>query len=102
MTNTGKWQYSATQWIFGSEDIETTARRLSSLGYDGIELAGEPATQSVEEVKRILDRHRLQLSSICGIYTPERDISIPTNPLGNQAFGTSPIARHSHQRWAPP
>ena len=30
------WSFSATQWIFGSESVETTARRLAGLGYSGI------------------------------------------------------------------
>jgi sugar phosphate isomerase/epimerase len=50
---------------------------LSNLGYDGIELAGEPSTYRASEVGSVLDRHGLVLTSICGIYTPARDISHP-------------------------
>ena len=77
MTPQTGWEFSATQWIFGKEDIDTTARRLASLGYGAIELAGEPAEYSVDAVAAILDRHGLRLSSICGIYGPNRDISHP-------------------------
>ena len=77
MENDSHWQYSATQWIFGNEDVAVTAQRLSKLGYDGIELAGEPATYHAADIAPVLDRHGLVLSSICGIYTALRDISHP-------------------------
>lgn len=77
MTSDSSWPYSATQWIFGNEDVAVTAQRLSNLGYDGIELAGEPSAYRASDVGSVLARHALALTSICGIYTPARDISHP-------------------------
>ncbi len=77
MASDSRWRYSATQWIFGNEDVAVTAHRLSKLGYDGIELAGEPSSYNASDLEPVLDRHGLALTSICGIYTPTRDISHP-------------------------
>lgn len=77
--------YSATQWIFGNEPMETSLRRLSRFGYDGVELAGEPAALNVAELRGQLARHGLVCTSICGIYTAERDLSHPDEERRRQA-----------------
>ncbi|MEF3306315.1 sugar phosphate isomerase/epimerase family protein [Paenibacillus sp. GYB003] len=69
--------YSATQWIFGNEELETSLRRLARFGYDGVELAGEPAKLDAAAIRERLGEHRLVCTSICGIYTAERDLSHP-------------------------
>lgn len=69
--------YSATQWIFGNETLESSLRRLAKFGYDGVELAGEPDGLETEAVRAQLKRHGLACTSICGIYTAERDLSHP-------------------------
>ena len=76
---------SATQWIFGAEGLSTTAERLSRLGYDGIELGGEPAQYDPEKVAGELSERALTVTSICGIYTPERDLSHPTSSVRQAA-----------------
>jgi D-psicose/D-tagatose/L-ribulose 3-epimerase len=72
-----RWTFSATQWIFGAEELDTTATRLARLGYDGIELAGDPDRYNAASVRPVLERHGLSLTSICGMYPPERDLSSP-------------------------
>lgn len=69
------YKYSATQWIFGTEGMETSFKRLQRFGYDGIELAGEPETIDLDEVKRLMNQYNLSCTSICGIYTANRDLS---------------------------
>lgn len=68
---------SVTQWIFGAEPLEATARRLAELGYDGIELSGEPDLVTAAGAWEIVEPLGLAVTSICGIYTPERDLSHP-------------------------
>jgi D-psicose/D-tagatose/L-ribulose 3-epimerase len=68
---------SVTQWIFGAEPLEETARRLADAGYDGIELSGEPDAITAAGARAIVEPLGLAVSSICGIYTPERDLSHP-------------------------
>jgi len=67
-------KFSVTQWIYGEESLETTVKRLSKFNYDGIELKGEPKEVNVRETKQLLKKYGLEVSSICGIYTPERDL----------------------------
>lgn len=69
------YTYSATQWIFGNEEIETSLKRLKKYGYDGVELAGEPYTLDLKRIQELLSEYELICTSICGIYTPERDLS---------------------------
>lgn len=67
-------KFSVTQWIYGEEPLETTVKRLSKFNYDGIELIGEPKEVNVRETKQLLKKNGLEVSSICGIYTSERDL----------------------------
>jgi len=71
------YRYSVTQWIFGNEDLETSLQRLKKYGYDGVELAGEPERLDLDEVSSLLAKYGLDCSSVCGIYTKERDLSSP-------------------------
>lgn len=71
------WPISVTQWVFGRESLEETAQRLAALGYDGIELAGEPDEITAAAARRVVEPLGLRVTSICGIYTPERDLSHP-------------------------
>ncbi len=73
------FKYSATQWIFGNEGIENSLIRLKKFGYDGVELSGEPSLIDVDEVNGLLKKYALCCTSICGIYTKERDLS-SSNP----------------------
>lgn len=79
------FQYSATQWIFGKEPLERTCSRLKSAGYDGIELSGEPYEMDVRKVKEVLSSYGLGCTSICGIYTAERDLSSADAALRRRA-----------------
>ncbi|KIL49425.1 sugar phosphate isomerase/epimerase family protein [Jeotgalibacillus soli] len=69
------FQYSATQWIFGNEELEDSLKRLKKFGYDGVELAGEPYTINIQETKELLEKYDMVCTSICGIFKPERDLS---------------------------
>lgn len=69
------FKYSVTQWIYGNEPLEISLQRLKKYGYDGVELAGEPKQLDVEEVNKLLQKYNLVCTSICGIYTAERDLS---------------------------
>lgn len=69
------FKYSVTQWIYGKESLEASLIRLGKYGYDGVELAGEPYTNDLGKTKSLLARHGLVCTSICGIFTPQRDLS---------------------------
>jgi D-psicose/D-tagatose/L-ribulose 3-epimerase len=80
------YTYSVTQWIYGNEDIETSLQRLKKYGYDGVELAGEPYTMDLDYIEGLLRKYDLVCTSICGIYTPERDLSSPNAETRQQAI----------------
>jgi sugar phosphate isomerase/epimerase len=67
-------RYAYNTLVYGDEPIEKGIGRLARFGYDGVEIVGEPATTDAGAVRDRLDRHGIAASSICAIYTPERDL----------------------------
>ncbi len=70
-----KYAYNAI--VFTGEDFATQVRRLSKFGYDAIELVGEPEWYDFAEVRRLCAEYAIKVSSICSMFTPERDMSHP-------------------------
>ncbi len=56
------------------EPIETTLERLSRFGYDGIEISGEPARYNTDDVRRLLDRYKLECWGSVTMMMPGRDL----------------------------
>jgi len=56
------------------EPIEHTIKRLSSLGYDGIQIMGDPRKYDVKEVRRLLDQHKLECWGTVTIMVKGRDL----------------------------
>ena len=65
-------RYGACNWIFGGEDLNTTAAFLAKAGFDGVELKGDLQLYQPAEVARILGDHGLSVLSM----TPE-DVDLP-------------------------
>jgi sugar phosphate isomerase/epimerase len=59
------------------EPLETTLERLHRLGYDGIEISGEPARYNPDEVRRLLDKYKLECWGAVTIMTEGRDLVHP-------------------------
>lgn len=75
-------RYAVSNWIYGEEPLPETCARLERLGFDGIELRGEPGLYDLWHLRRLLDEHHLQATSICGMYPgptadAPRDLSHP-------------------------
>lgn len=79
------YKYSVTQWIYGNESLEDSLKRLQKYGYQGVELAGEPDTIDIDQTKQLLNEYNLECSSICGIFTPERDLSSSNETIRSNA-----------------
>jgi len=79
------FRYSVTQWIFGNEEIEKSLTRLKKFNYDGVELAGEPYKLDTKIIKKLLSEYQLVCTSICGIFTPERDLSSSKSEIRTNA-----------------
>lgn len=69
-----KIKYSYNTLVYAGEDIEQSIARLSKYGYDGVDFVGEPETMDAKRIKGLLGRYNIEASSICAIYTPERDL----------------------------
>ena len=55
-------------WIFGKVTLKETIERVASLGYDGIELVGEPEIYRAKEVNNLVKNQGIKVISICGMY----------------------------------
>ena len=56
------------------EPIEHTIKRLARLGYDGIEISGEPQSFDAGEVRGLLDKHGLECWGAVTLMTVGRDL----------------------------
>ncbi len=56
------------------EPIEHTIKRLSRLGYDGIQIMGEPRKYDVKEVRKLLAEHKLECWGTVTIMGTGRDL----------------------------
>ncbi|WP_027093333.1 sugar phosphate isomerase/epimerase family protein [Cohnella thermotolerans] len=72
-------KYAYNTLVYAGEDIERGIRRLAGFGYDGVEFVGEPERMDAGRIRELLDENGIAASSICAIYTPERDL-VSSNP----------------------
>jgi sugar phosphate isomerase/epimerase len=76
-------QYGVCTWIFGGEPLSSTAERLARIGYDGVELMGDLAAYTPNEVNAVMADHGLRVLSI----TPENeDILHPDGEIRRQGL----------------
>jgi D-psicose/D-tagatose/L-ribulose 3-epimerase len=76
-------KYGVCNWIFGGEPLRETATRLASLGYDGVELAGDLKKYRASEVKAVMGDHGLAVLSL----TPENvDPAHPDKRVWDEAM----------------
>src|ERR1700690_3351257 len=59
---------SVNNWIFGACNLREVARRAAAIGFDAIELVGEPTIYRAGEVRDILGDVGLHVQSICGMH----------------------------------
>jgi len=69
-------QYSISNWIYATEDLEKSLQRLAKYEYDAVELEGEPDKEKYEpkKVKKMLQQYGLKVSSIAGMYLWKEEI----------------------------
>ena len=61
-----------------AEPLEVTVARLARYGYDAIEISGEPGRYDPQEVRPLLERHRIRCCGSVTLMTDGRDL-ISTN-----------------------
>lgn len=69
-------KHSMHNWM-RPEPIETTLERLHRLGYDGIEISGEPERHNVEQIRRLLDQYQLECWGSVTMMFEGRDLLHP-------------------------
>lgn len=78
---------SWSNWGFGIESLEATAKRLQKFGVQYIELHGnrygENLGYKAAKTKRVLEDHNLKVSGLCGMVMPESEFS-SNNPFVRQ------------------
>ena len=71
--------------VYAGEDIADGIRRLARFGYDGVDFVGEPNNYDTGEIRRLLKENNIEASSICGIFTRERDFVSSDPKIRRQA-----------------
>ncbi len=71
--------FSWSNWGFGLESLEDTAKRLQKAGIRYIELHGNhyggDLGYKVKETLAVLDEHDLKVSGVCGMFSADNDLS---------------------------
>ena len=62
---------------FGGEDVAVSIDRLARLGYDAVEVEGEPQRYDPKVIRMLVKDADLTVSSVCPNFTEERDLSHP-------------------------
>ena len=74
---TRSFQYAYNVIGFGGEDVALSIDRLARLGYDAVEVEGEPETHDPHRIRKLVEDAGVTVSSVCPNFTEERDISHP-------------------------
>lgn len=83
-------RFGVCAWIFGEAPLKETLGRIAAVGYDGVELPGEPEAYSPAEVRRLLSWHGLAplaLTASCMAPETRRDLAHPDPAIRDEAVG---------------
>jgi len=83
---TQEFRYSYNVIGFQGEEIGTSIDRLAHLGYDAVEVEGEPETHDPRRIKKLAEDAGLAVGSVCPNFTAERDLSQPDENVRNAAL----------------
>src|SRR6478609_5718274 len=65
---------STHNWM-RAEPLETTLKRISGLGYESIEISGEPLHYDTRQVRKLLDRYRIRCWGAVTLTLGERNLA---------------------------
>lgn len=83
---TQAFPYSYNVIGFEGEDVAKSIDRLARLGYDAVEVEGEPERQDPKRTRKHVEDARLTFSSVCPNFTAERDLSHPDPEVRKSAL----------------
>jgi sugar phosphate isomerase/epimerase len=76
-------RYGVCTWIFGDQSLSEIAARLASMGYNGVELMGDPTRYHAKDVNAALSEQGLSVLSL----TPENvDLAHPEEAIRQKAL----------------
>ncbi len=61
-------KFFVNTWIFGNVSLREVVERAAAIGFDGIELVGEPKLYDAGEVRTLVEDKGLKVQSICGMH----------------------------------
>lgn len=80
---------SWSNWGFGAESLDTSMDRLARHGVEWIELHGNRYGEDIgyraEEARAGLVRHGVAAAGVCGMFSPECDLSAPSGVVRQRA-----------------
>jgi sugar phosphate isomerase/epimerase len=82
---TQEFRYSYNVIGFQGEDIGTSIDRLARLGYDAVEVEGEPGKYDPKRIRILAEDAGLAVGSVCPNFTTERDLSHSEGGVRNVA-----------------
>jgi len=82
---TQEFRYSYNVIGFQGEDIGTSIDRLARLGYDAVEVEGEPGKYDPKRIRLLAEDAGLAVGSVCPNFTTERDLSHSEGGVRNVA-----------------
>jgi sugar phosphate isomerase/epimerase len=83
---TQEFRYSYNVIGFQGEDVAESIERLARLGYDAVEVEGEPERHDPKRIKKLAEDAGLAVSSVCPNFTAERDLAHPEPDVRNAAL----------------
>ena len=84
MTQTLGYSYNVIG--FGGEGVALSIDRLARLGYDAVEVEGEPERHDPKRIRGLAEDAGLAVGSVCPNFTAERDLSHPDPDVRNAAL----------------
>lgn len=81
---------SWSNWGFGLEPLADSLSRLARHGFEYVELHGNhygpDLGYRVDETRGLLSAHGLKVSGLCGMFSPENDLSSPSGRIRQAAI----------------
>ncbi len=97
-----RFRYSYNLIGYSGEEISRSIDRVARLGYDAVEVEGEPEKVDPDRVRKLLDDAGLVASSVCPSFTAGRDLSHPDPDVRNDAMDyVREVAELAHAVGAP-
>jgi sugar phosphate isomerase/epimerase len=82
---TPAFRYAYNVIGFGGEDVVVSIDRLARLGYDAVEVEGEPERHDANRIRKLAEDAGLTVSSVCPNFTERRDLSHPDPEVRSDA-----------------